>query len=137
MKKMLLIFSHNLTAEQKEEALSILGCSDLVPLPPDLQSRWSNVDPSLDCITDNIDEIVTWILNSSEDGDYLLVEGDFGMTFAVVSWALDNNRIAVYSTTERSYSNRKEKDGTFINIHRFKHVKFRRYTGLFKDKKIF
>jgi hypothetical protein len=128
MRKMLLIFSHELTEDQEREAESLFGCSELIPLPAGLQERWSNVDPLLDDITGYISEIITWISGCSVEGDYLLVEGDFGMTFAVVNWALNNKRKAVYSTTGRDYSRSKDSDGSVVNIHRFRHVKFRHYT---------
>jgi hypothetical protein len=127
MRKMLLIFSHELTEDQEREAASLFGCNEIITLPAGLQERWSNVDPSLDDITGDIEQIIKWISGCSAEGDYLLVEGDFGMTFAVVSWALSNNRIPVYSTTGRDYSRNKDSDGSVVNIHRFRHVKFRHY----------
>lgn len=127
MRRMLLIFSHRLTRDQEREARECLGCSELVPLPPNLQEKWSNVDPLQEDITDWMKEINAWISVNSSAGDYLLVEGDFGMTFAVVNWALENDRISVYSTTGRDYSSNEESDGTLTNIHRFRHVRFRQY----------
>jgi len=127
MKRMFLVFSHSLTAEQEEDARSVLGCGVTVPLPEELQVKWSSVDPLPDDITGEAEGIVSWLSENSSGEDYILVEGDFGMAFMVVDWCLANGRIPVYSTTERIYKNIDEGDGSVTNIHQFRHVKFRRY----------
>jgi len=125
---MYLIFSHKLTEEQKSEICSDLGCADVVSLPGNLQNIWSNVNSAADDILSAANDIIQWLYENTREKDYLLVEGDFGMTFMIVDWALSNERIPVYSTTERRYSSRGRSDGSVTNIHHFRHIKFRRYS---------
>jgi len=130
MKRMFLVFSHDHTDVQEQEARNTLNCEELISMPDDLQNLWSNVDPSIDDISLIAGQIVSWLESNSSAEDYVLVEGDFGMTFTVADWALSNGRVPVYSTTERCYSSNEGIDGARTNVHVFRHVQFRKYTKL-------
>jgi hypothetical protein len=140
--KMLLLFSHTLTDAQRVDAEKSLGVTEFVPLPPDLQYLWSNIDPNADkllTITANTDykgdgsdrfagvlaPIAKWVL---KHGDCIvMVQGDFGATVTMVKF-FDSYGIETYhSTTERVASEVKNGDGSVTLTHTFSHVKFRRY----------
>ncbi len=120
-----LLFSHNLTDTQIEEIKTVLKCQKIIPLPKQLQKIWSNIPPTGD-IAPIVTEFIRYLSTSSKPDDYILIEGDFGMTFVAANWCLANGRIPVYATTKR------EARGEVVNgftkmTHYFKHVIFRKY----------
>lgn len=125
MKKMLLLFSHSLTPEQEYEAENNLSAKEFLPLPYDLQSLWSQVPPEGE-INDTVRLFIEWINNHGTKGDIALIQGEFGMTFAIADWCLRHGITPVYSTTRREYE-QTEEDGRIVNRHVFKHVRFREY----------
>lgn len=54
MKKMILIFSHKLSDEQKKEAKENWNINEFVSLPEELQNIWSNIDPDLDTLNESL-----------------------------------------------------------------------------------
>jgi hypothetical protein len=102
MKKMLLLFSHSLTPEQKDDAKKTLSVEKFLSLPDDLQSLWSQVPPEGE-INDTVHFFIEWIKNHAEKSDFALIQGEFGMTFAIVDWCLREGIVPVYSTTGRVY----------------------------------
>lgn len=125
MKKMLLLFSHSLTPEQEYEAENNLSAKEFLSLPYDLQSLWSQVPPEGE-INDTVRLFIEWIKNHGTKGDIALIQGEFGMTFAIADWCLRHGITPVYSTTRREYE-QTEEDGRIVNRHVFKHVRFREY----------
>ncbi len=125
MKKMLLLFSHSLTCEQKYEAENNLSAKEFLTLPDALQSLRSQVPPEGE-INDTLQLFIEWIKNHGTKGDIALIQGEFGMTFAVADLCLRYGITPVYSTTRREYE-QTEEDGLIVNRHVFKHVRFREY----------
>jgi hypothetical protein len=126
MKKMLLLFSHSLTPEQKEDAKKTLFVEEFLSLPDDLQSLWSQVPPE-DEINDTVQFFIEWIKNHAKKGDIALIQGEFGMTFAISDWCLKEGIVPVYSTTRRDYEQTADENGHIVNRHIFRHVRFRNY----------
>lgn len=127
MKKMLLIFSHELTDLQKKDATLYLGIEHFLSLPCDLQKNWSDVSPKGELPKKELQKIIDWIVGNSSKGDYLLVEGDFGATYYIVNYCLKNSLLPVYSTTNRIHDFEYRADGSVKNEHIFKHINFREY----------
>ena len=125
-----LLFSHKLTDCQIEEAIDKFGCNKFVYLPTELQKTWSNIPPQEQDILKYFTYITAWLLDNSQRGDYVIVQGDFGATYSMVGWCFENNLIPIYSTTEREYSSFEKKDGSVQNIHTFKHIIFREYQNI-------
>ncbi|MGI6127838.1 MAG: CRISPR-associated protein Csx20 [Planifilum sp.] len=124
---MALLFSHVLTEEQKQEAREEWEIGTFLPLPADLQSRWSQVPPEGPFPREWLQPVMAWLSRETEPGDIVLVQGEFGAVYQVVSWCHREGRIPVYATTARRYESRRQPDGTVKNIHLFRHVNFRRY----------
>lgn len=124
MKKLLLLFSHKLTKEQIKDAKEKLNISNFIYLSEDLQSKWSNFD-----IEDNntVEKFKEFIVKNADIGDYVLIQGEYGLVFKMVSWALDNGYIPIYSYSKREYINEVLSDGTIKNIHYFKHICYKIY----------
>ncbi len=125
-KQMLLIFSHEITDKQREEAKKRFGISKFAALDDKLLAKWANVPPNLDDLDKYLDEIVRWIDLNGKPGDYALVQGDYGATMKIVSYCISKDIIPVYATTNRRIV--EEKNGERVRISReFEHVKFRKY----------
>jgi hypothetical protein len=122
--KMYLLFSHKLTDEQIEDAKK-LGVDEFVYLPDDLQRKFSNVPPELESIKEYAKDLEKFLENAKR-GDYVLIQGDFGLTCRLVSFSKNKGLIPVYATTKR-ISKEIKKDGKVVKISEFMHIRFRRY----------
>ena len=123
---MFLLFSHKLTPEQEEDAIKSLGVREFIDLPLDLQNLWSHVPPEIEVLEDYLKPIFDYLKVNIKEGDYVLVQGDFGATCIVVNLVKNLNAIAIYATTKRN-SVEKVIDGKVVKTSVFKHIKFRRY----------
>ena len=127
MSAIILLFSHNLTNSQVFELKERFKIQNFIYLPEDLQNLWSNFPPEGEFPKNIADNFIEFLKENSKEKDFILVQGEFGLVFYIVSWCFDNNRIPIYSTTKRIYKKEKQSDGSIKNIHIFKHVNFRRY----------
>jgi len=126
MKKMILLFSHKLSETQILEAKKSLGVDSFIYLPTHLQNIWSNISPIAPSIITLIDPIKKFIVENSSQGDIILIQGDFGVSYNLVNFALKNRYIPVYATTQRLVT-QYEKDGQIIKKSTFEFGRFRQY----------
>jgi hypothetical protein len=122
--KMYLLFSHKLTDAQIKDAKK-LGVDEFVYLPDDLQRKFSNVPPELESIKEYAKDFEKFLENA-KSGDYVLIQGDFGLTCHLVNFSKSKGLIPVYATTKRISKDIK-KDGKVVKISEFKHIRFRKY----------
>lgn len=122
-----LLFSHTLTEEQKKDAQKNLGIETFVSLPDELQKQFSAVPPDLKNLKAYLKPFKKWIAKKVKKGDYLLIQGDFGVTYKLVRFAKKQNAIPVYATTERKSVDEKQADGSIVTKRVFKHCLFRKY----------
>lgn len=127
MKTIFLLFSHTLTEDQLQDAEKSLGTSRVVALPEDLQKKFSNVPPDLITIAEYLQPIEQWLLNQAKEGDYALIQGDFGATHYLVNQCKNKGVIPVYATTERQSIDQVQTDGSVVTQRIFKHKMFRKY----------
>lgn len=121
---MILLFSHTLNEEQIIDAKSKYGVGEFVYLPKNLQQLWSNFNPELEQLT--LDDFKSFLSQNANQGDVVLIQGDFGATFAMVNFALERGLVPVYATTQREVVEVVE-DGQMVKKSIFKHRRFRRY----------
>jgi len=126
--KIYLLFSHTLTDEQKYE-LEKMGVSDIIPIPEDLQFIWSNMPPAGELNITVLNEIIDWLSGSASEGDYILIQGDFGATYYMVNWAFKSGLIPIYATTERVVLEENKEGDRIVKKNIFRHVNFRRYVA--------
>ena len=122
-----LFFSHTLTPEQVKDAHEKLGCKNIISLPDDLQKKWQQIPPEGEIDDFIIKPFIEYLSQETEVVDYVLVQGEFGMSFIIVNWCLKNNRIPIYATTKRVIIEEKQADGSVKKTNIFKHIQFRRY----------
>ncbi len=126
MKKMFLLFSHKLTELQKEDAINSLNVEKFISLPEKLQNFWSNVDP-VEYDTENFNEIMMYLQEESNNGDFALIQGEWGFVYNAVNFCKKIGIIPLYSTTEREVKEIHKNDGSVEKISIFKHVIYKKY----------
>ncbi len=126
MKKMLLLFSHQLTAAQQTEAEKRFQISEFIYLPEPIQAKWSNISPEGELDPGVINLFQNFTDTSTEPGDLVLVQGDYGVSYAMVRHCIRTGRVPVYATTHR-LADEKIIDGEKIVQKFFRHQNFRRY----------
>jgi len=126
MKKMILLFSHNLSHEQKEDAKLNWSVEEFISLPKELQTIWSNVPADLEDIKEYLEPIKQFLIQNIDKNDIVLVQGDFGATFKIASFVKFMGSSVVYATTKRNVVE-KEIDGKSVKTSVFEHIRFRKY----------
>lgn len=127
MRSLFLIFNHQITRLQEQDAQDSLGVRRIIPLPPELQEIWGNIPPELPRIEEYIRPIREWLISQAQENDFVLIQGDFGACYLMVNFVYEHGWIPIYSTTERLASEEMQADGTIRLAHRFRHRIFRRY----------
>lgn len=122
-----LLFNHQITDDQRRDAMESLGVQAIREPPDRLKALWSQIPPDLLEIQGFLQPIMQWLKGASRPGDYVLIQGDFGACYLLVSFALANGLIPVYSTTDRIALEESTPDGVIKLVHHFRHKIFRRY----------
>ena len=125
-KKMILLFSHNLTNLQIEDAKASLQVEEILYLPANLQEIWSNVNPEVDD-RENLEEIKKYVRENLNKNDFVLIQGEWGYSYEMVKWSKRECFVPIYSATIRNYQEKVDNEGNVINTHIFKHVKYKIY----------
>ena len=125
MAKLFLLFSHQLTEAQRDDARESLGVGsgDIKYLPEDLQQRFSNAPPELASIGPWVQPLKDWLKQCAKPGDYVLIQGDFGVVVSLVAFCKEQGLRPLYATTAREVV--MEGDGKKTSI--FKHIRYRFY----------
>ena len=126
MKKLILLFSHTLTPTQEKDAKNSFEVEVFLSLPKELQTLWSSIPSDLEGLNDYLEPLKSYLKSELEEGDMVLVQGDFGATFSMVSFIYKLGFKAVYSTTKRNVIER-EVEGKVIKTSIFEHIRFREY----------
>lgn len=126
MKRMFLLFSHNLSEIQLNDAKSNLEVSEVVSLPNKLQDIWSNIPADIENLREYLLSIRNFLAENSQYGDVVLIQGDFGAVYQMVNFSKDLGLIPVYATTSREIEEFEE-NGKTIKKSIFEHIRFREY----------
>lgn len=124
---LVLLFNHQFTADQEEDARKNLGISNFLHLPPELREMWGNAPPDLPGLHDYLEPVRQWLTGHAVPGDYVLIQGDFGATYLMVTFTLEKGFVPVYATTQREAAEEILPDGSVKLTHRFRHTRFRKY----------
>ncbi|MBL0699441.1 MAG: hypothetical protein JJV92_00980 [Desulfosarcina sp.] len=122
-----LIFNHQITVRQKQDARESLGVDKIIELPHDLDPLWRQIPPDLESIKNYLEPVKEWLASHAKKNNYLLVQGDFGACYIMVNFAIKIGLIPIYSTTERKAVEEHDDDGTVKLTHHFRHRIFRKY----------
>jgi hypothetical protein len=128
MPTLYLLFSHHITPEQQADAEASLGVNRLEALPADLQALFSNVPPDLESLYEYLQPIRQWLAERVQADDFVLIQGDFGVTVSLVHYCIANRLgTPVYATTQRQSVDTVQPDGSVVTQRVFRHCRFRRY----------
>ncbi len=125
-----LLFSHRLTEEQQADMQKNHGIRHFEYLPDELQRLWSQVPPDAPEMHEYLTPLFAWLEKQLQKGDKLLIQGDYGATFAAVVWAQHKGHIALYGTTIRQTRELPQSDGSIRIERTFRHAGFRAYPAL-------
>lgn len=130
--KLLVCLSHKLTDDQLLDARLSLGIppENVFTLPENLQEVWQNVPVESLVIHSVAKSFVQWIKSGSAEGDYVLIQGHFGLSFALVEFCLRRHRIPIYAVTRRISTETPLSDGSIRISKTFKHVAYEKYQTL-------
>ena len=126
MRQMILLFSHSLSDAQKADARENYGIEAFVPMPEDMQKLWSSIPAQIKDISTYIQPIKAFVEDISHRGDMVLIQGDFGATYALVNYCRSLELVTLYATTKRNVVE-KSIDGKVVKSSVFEHVRFREY----------
>ena len=127
MADLFLLFNHSLTATQAEHAIQEPGVHKIHEPPSNISRLWANIPPEPASINDFLTPVYKWIDSNMAEGNFILVQGDFGACYLVVQYARAHGVIPVYSTTERQAVEKLLDNGSVQLTHTFQHVRFRQY----------
>ncbi|MHA1682884.1 MAG: CRISPR-associated protein Csx20 [Promethearchaeota archaeon] len=125
--RMFLCFSHQLTPEQIAGARTQLNVTNFIPFPPKIEDLWKTIPPHGESIQEYVEPVIEWITNNGHLNDYILVQGDYGATYLIVTEALSLGMIPIYATTNRTVEREIKPNGSIVTKRTFKHVQFRSY----------
>lgn len=124
---MLLLFSHRLTNDQIEDAKKNHNINQFIYLSNKLQFKFSNIPSYIKNIDSYIEPFQELMHKELKKDDLVLIQGDFGVTYKLVTYAKSLDLVPVYSTTNRVVW--EEIMGDVITKRtKFEHVIFREYT---------
>ena len=124
---MFLFFNHHPTREQIMDAEKTFDIRHIVQLPEVLQALWSQIPPDPPEIEPFLSPFKDWLRQSAQEGDYVLIQGDFGATYLMVRFALELGLVPVYATSTRQATEEQLSDGSVRLVHHFIHRRFRKY----------
>ena len=122
-----LIFNHQITFRQKQDARESLGVDKIIELPPDLDPLWRQIPSDLESIKNYLEPVRNWLASYAEKNDYLLVQSDFGACYIMANFAFKIGLVPIYSTTRREAVEEHDDDETVKLVHHFQHRIFRKY----------
>lgn len=127
MKQIFLLFSHQLTANQKNELRNDFKVDKIVYLPPELQNIWSNIPPEIPSIKNYLQDIFVWLKDNSNLQDLVLVQGEFGAVFVTVDFSKKIGLVPIYATTKRVITEKNLSHEVVQSKRSFTHVRFREF----------
>ena len=122
-----LLFNHTFSPAQAQAAAAQLGVGEIVALPAALQALWSQVPADLPELRPYLQPLCQWLARRAQPGDFVLIQGDFGATYLMVTFALEHRLRPVYATTARQATEETLADGTVRMVHHFQHRILRSY----------
>lgn len=88
-KTLFLIFNHQFTPLQSEDAGRSLGVERIETMPEPVREVWGNVPPELAEIREYLAPVREWLDHNAKAGDAVLIQGDFGATCQIAETDID------------------------------------------------
>lgn len=124
MRKIFLLFSHKLTAPQRREIDIDLHCRESCYLPEELQKEFSQItERNIELVEK---QVKNYLISNGKNGDYVLIQGEWGITYRIVNFAKKMGMVPIYSSTRRESSEIMNGDKV-EKISSFCHNRFLKY----------
>lgn len=122
------MFNHYKLNEEQITYLNLnYNCEKIIYLPENLRRKFANIDPAEDSLLNSAQIFKKFISDNTNINDYVVIQGEFGITCLLVNYCFKTKRIPLYATSERKSFEVKLKDGSVIKESKFKFVRFRKY----------
>ncbi|MBT3217819.1 MAG: TIGR02221 family CRISPR-associated protein [Proteobacteria bacterium] len=125
--KMVNITNHRLTPDQVEDARNSMGIKEVLELPPELKEAWATVPLDTAGMLAVVSTVFDWVWNKTSKNDVILVQGEYGATFALVSHLNAAHRRTVHATSKREVTERQNEHDSTETIRHFVHRGYRDY----------
>ncbi|MGX3012223.1 CRISPR-associated protein Csx20 [Helicobacter sp. 23-1044] len=122
-KTLFILLNHELTEAQKSESTKRFNITNFMNIT---NEKWGNIPPDAERLDEFLGDFKTALKSNAKKGDYLLVQGDFGATYAMVRFAISLGVTPIYATTKR-ISVESIEDGIKVTKKIFAHERFREY----------
>lgn len=127
------LLNHVLTDNQINELSTSYNCNEIEYANQTISQIWSQLPPQKNIDISIINKITQWLENAVEN-DVLIIQGEFGYTFALVDYALGRKLIPVHAVTKRVAQ--EQRNGEIVERkYIFEHVCFRKYNYYIKRVK--
>ena len=93
----IIITNEKLQDEEKNKIIDKYKIKKIKLLPEGTQKKWNEIDTNTDISHKNLNDMKTMIEKNIGEGDYILIQGEPGATFKIVSWAKEEGFIPIYS----------------------------------------
>ncbi len=125
---MFVVMSHRLTEAQVQEIYQRFNIDNIVYLPEQLRNLWGDIPPEGEWDDCWLQPLKAWLSEQLNQGDKLIVQGEFGATYALVGWLQNRGFSVYYATSQRRVTETVEGEQVFTR-RLFEHVNFRKYPG--------
>lgn len=125
MPKAFCLLNHVLTENQTTDLKEIWHCEKIMYPPEHISAFWAQI-PEADITGDLLRSVTEWLESETVKGDIVVIQGEFGATFAMVDWCMKRGLVPVHSVTQR-VSEEKRDGETVYRSYIFKHIRFRKY----------
>jgi len=124
MARMFLLYSQTLTYAQKMEACEDWGVTTIIPAPSTLQVLWGKLPVGTCEINTHISPVLAWLEQEIRPEDLLLVQGETGGVYQVVTFCKSNGIRAMYSAAKHTTVEDRFPDGDTITTTIYRHIRF-------------
>jgi hypothetical protein len=125
MPKALCLLNHALTERQKAELSADFACGRIIYPPEELAAAWSGVSTEKELTRAFLKPFADW-LSGAAPGDVAVLQGEAGLSFALVDFALRKGLVPVHAVTRRIALESREGEKV-LRQYEFEHVCFRQY----------
>lgn len=123
---MYVVMSHMLTETQVQEIYHRFNIDNIIYLPDPLKKVWGNIPPTGEWDSAWLKPLKDWLEEQMTEGDKIIVQGEFGATYALVSWLQSKDFEVYYATSQRKVVET-VKGKEVLSQRIFEHVNFRKY----------
>jgi hypothetical protein len=125
MKAVYSLMNHQLTDKQTSELQTLYGADSFLEPPADIASLWAQIPAEQEITLALLSPVIAW-LSDAVPGSPVIVQGEFGAVYAVVTWCLQHGLIPVYAASRRVSKEVREGERV-IKMNIFEHVRFKEY----------